>query len=316
MINHYSVIEPVDSKERPIWSVVIPTFNCASYLKETLESVLVQYPGPEKMEIIVVDDHSIKDDPGKVVEEFGHGRVKFIRQSTNVGKSKNYEAGLKASRGFYIHLLHGDDTVNNGFYSKIEELFNRFRDAGAAFCQCNYIDANGKIIQQTGIEIPEDGIIPNWIEKIATWQRIQPPSIVFKREVYENVGGYDYRLKYMEDWEFYVRCSLLYRFLFSPEILANYRIFESSSSQQSIISGKRLHIVKDTINIIDSYLPDYVLKSIKKERKKAISSYYSLFLPILVKKKLFIQIIKTYFRIIIIYPNMRYSMRAIKLIFK
>ncbi|MFW5804573.1 MAG: glycosyltransferase family 2 protein, partial [bacterium] len=199
MPDNFSKIKPVtDSIKRPLWSIIIPTYNCANYLKETLESVLAQYPGPEKMEIIVVDDHSTKDDPEQVVNEFGEGKVKFIRQPTNVGKSKNYETGLNVSKGLYIHLLHGDDMVNEGFYPKMEELFIQFPEAGAAFCQCNYIDAVGNIKQQTGKEIPQDGIIPNWLEKIATWQRVQPPSIVFKREVYEKIGGYNLQLQYME----------------------------------------------------------------------------------------------------------------------
>ena len=89
--------------KRPLWSVLIPTHNCAHYLRETLASILAQDPGEASMEIIVVDDHSTKEDPEAVVKEFGQGRVQFIRQEKNVGKVKNYETGLKASRGRYIH---------------------------------------------------------------------------------------------------------------------------------------------------------------------------------------------------------------------
>jgi len=75
MINHsepyYIKISKVtDSIDRLLWSVVIPTYNCAKFLKETLQSVLAQDPGEAIMEIIVVDDHSTKDDPEAIVKEF------------------------------------------------------------------------------------------------------------------------------------------------------------------------------------------------------------------------------------------------------
>ena len=69
---------------RPLWSVMIPTYECAGYLRETLASVLAQDPGRERMQIEVVDDAS-SDGPEAVVEELGGGRVGFYRQSRNVG---------------------------------------------------------------------------------------------------------------------------------------------------------------------------------------------------------------------------------------
>ena len=64
--------------QRPLWTVVIPTYNCANYLKETLASVLAQDPGEAIMEIIVVDDYSTKDDPEAIVKEYGQGRVQIL----------------------------------------------------------------------------------------------------------------------------------------------------------------------------------------------------------------------------------------------
>ena len=114
---HYIKLMPIaEDIKRPLWTVVIPTYNCANYLKETLASVLEQDPGEAIMEIIVVDDHSTKDDPEAIVKEFGNGRVQFYRQPKNIGKSSNYAFGINLSKGHYIHLLHGDDTIELGFY--------------------------------------------------------------------------------------------------------------------------------------------------------------------------------------------------------
>lgn len=116
---------------RPLWSVMIPAYNCANYLRETLASVLAQDPGPDVMQIEVVDDCSTKDDPAAVVEELGRGRVVFYQQPKNVGNTRNYQTCLERSRGKLIHLLHGDDCVRDGFYSKMQRAFEN-PDIGAS----------------------------------------------------------------------------------------------------------------------------------------------------------------------------------------
>src|SRR4051812_23283601 len=64
----------VGSAERPLWSVMIPTYDCARFLDQTLRSVLAQDPGPAAMQIEVVDDHSLRDHPAEVVARVGGGR--------------------------------------------------------------------------------------------------------------------------------------------------------------------------------------------------------------------------------------------------
>src|SRR3712207_9440459 len=84
-----AAIPPVDDLvARPLWSVMIPTFNCAGFLAETLSSVLLQDLGPELMQIEVIDDCS-DDDPGAVVAQLGQGRVGFFRQAERVGHIEN-----------------------------------------------------------------------------------------------------------------------------------------------------------------------------------------------------------------------------------
>jgi glycosyltransferase involved in cell wall biosynthesis len=278
-------IAPVSDTKRPLWSVVIPTYNCAEYLKETLRSVLQQDQGKDQMEIIVVDDHSTKDDPEAVVKQHGNGRVRFIRQEENVGKSRNYASGIQSAKGQYIHLLHGDDTIDEHFYQKIGELFEVNPSASAAFCRCNYINATNVIVGETELIAPKKGVLANFINKIAVWQCIQPPSIVMKREVYEQIGGYDHRLKYIEDWEFYVRCALHFEFAYTPEKLANYRVFPDNSSNQSIKEGKRVATVHQVISIIDSYLPEDIKKEIHYPRQQAAAVYLLNFIPKIVASK-------------------------------
>lgn len=265
--------------KRPLWSVVIPTFNCAHYLKETLQSVLIQDPGSAQMEILVVDDHSTKDDPEAVVKDWGKGRVQFIQQANNVGKSANYAHGIALSKGQYIHLLHGDDTVAPGFYKAMESLFTQHPEAAAACCSCRYVNEQHHKIGETKILASSTGILKNFENDIAVWQLIQPPSIVFKREVYETIGAYDRRLKYLEDWEFYVRAALQFKFAYTPELLAHYRIFADNSSSRSAKGGARVKTIYQVLRIMDGYLPTDLKKDIKAKRQRAVALYNLNYIP-------------------------------------
>src|SRR5690554_4596266 len=168
------VVEPIkeDLISRPIWSVMIPTYNCAKYLRKTLESVLSQDRGVELMEIWVVDDHSTKDDPQAIVEELGKGRVKFYRQVRNVGQLNNFETCLNLSKGRIIHLLHGDDFVHPGFYEKLEAPLLSDSSVGAAFSRHQFVDENDRAISLSEAISDTPGILRNFVYSIASKQVI------------------------------------------------------------------------------------------------------------------------------------------------
>lgn len=248
-------LSPVESGDRPLWSVMIPVYNCAHYLREALDSVLAQDPGSAVMQIEVFDDASDRDDPAAVVAELGRGRVGFHRQPVNVGHSANFRACLERARGHYVHLLHGDDAVGPGFYEKLQEGFERCPDAGAAFCRQVYIDPQGREIWISEVERSPSGVLSGWLERIAVRQLIQTPSMAVRREVYERLGLFDRRLSWSEDWEMWCRIAANYAVWYEEQPLAYYRVHDTSSTSGKIRSGENLRDVRRAIDLIEVYLP-------------------------------------------------------------
>jgi len=252
-----ATIEPVPAEvPRPLWSVMIPTYNCERYLGETLASVLIQDLGPDLMQIEVVDDHSTSDDPMRVVEDVGNGRVGFFRQKENVGHVRNFETCLRRSQGRLIHLLHGDDCVRDGFYSTMEKAFKDDPDIGAAFCRFIVMDEEGHWQKISPLEQPKDGILNNWFDRIALEQRIQTPSIVVRREVYEKLDGFDRRLSWSEDWEMWVRIAAHFPVWYVVEPLAVYRMHSTSNTSGFARTGENVRDVRRAVAITKQYLPD------------------------------------------------------------
>jgi glycosyltransferase involved in cell wall biosynthesis len=248
---------------------MIPTYNCASYLREALCSVLEQDPGPGQMQIEVVDDFSTLDDPAEVVETFGQSRVDFFQQPENVGHCHNFNTCLQRSRGRLIHLLHGDDSLRDGFYLKMERAFAENPSIGAAFCRYISTDEYGNWINISPLEQVKSGVLSNWLYKIAAGQRIQPPSMVVRREVYEQLGGFDQRVvSYGEDWEMWVRIAARYPVWYEVEPLALYRIHTHSLTSKASRTGQNGRDLRRVIEINKSSLPNDMVTNLTIQAKR------------------------------------------------
>jgi glycosyltransferase involved in cell wall biosynthesis len=224
------------------------------------------------MQIEVVDDHSTKDDPEAVVRELAGDRVSFYRQPQNVGHVKNFNTCLQRSRGKLIHLLHGDDGVRNGFYQKMQKAFDAQPNIGAAFCRQIYMDENGHWKSLSSLEQPDNGVIENWLEKIAVINRLQPPSIVIQRCVYEKLGGFDSRiLSIGEDWEMWVRIAAYYPVWYEVEPLPLYRVHSSSLTGRGMQTGQNIQDFQQAIEITRSYLPNEIARNLSKKARENLA---------------------------------------------
>ena len=264
-----TTISPVPKMEvRPLWSVMIPTYNCADYLRKTLAAVLAQDPGQELMQIEVVDDCSTNDNPAAVVAELGKNRVQFFRQSKNLGVTKNFDTCLERSQGHLVHILHGDDLVLEGFYSKMQNAFEQQSDIGAAFCRQIFIDDEGNQLALSDLEQDKSGILNNWLERLASEQRIMTPSIVVRREAYEKLGGFDQRLICSEDWEMWVRIAANYPIWYEVEPLAAYRMHNNSNTGRHIRTGEDMRYTRKAISIFKTYLPVTIAERVSKQARE------------------------------------------------
>ncbi|PWT75427.1 MAG: family 2 glycosyl transferase [Bacteroidetes bacterium] len=269
------VIAPLPNvANRPQWSVMIPSYNCSRFLEDAIRSVLLQDKGPDNMQIEVVDDASTDANVEELVRRVGKGRVKFYRQEKNIGSLRNFETCLNRSRGNWIHILHGDDMVKPGFYDEIDKLFKQYPEAGAAFTAFTHVGTDGNFLYNSNPIQSEPGIIKDWLYEIARSQKIQPPAIVVKRSVYEELGGF-FAVHYGEDWEMWVRIAAHFPVAHSPKKLAMYRIHSDNITSQSFITGQSIDDIKKVIDIIQDYLPTQDRKSLKHYAMQHFSKYFA-----------------------------------------
>src|SRR5579862_7531255 len=101
----------MSTNQRPFWSVMIPVYNSIEYLPKTLESVLSQDPGPDIMQIEVVDGHSTVNLPASLVQRIAGDRVGVFRHPAPLSMAANWNSCIDRAQGEWIHVLHADDFV-------------------------------------------------------------------------------------------------------------------------------------------------------------------------------------------------------------
>ena len=249
------VAPPRGMAPQPFWSVMIPVYNRTTYLERTLASVLSQDPGAGEMQIEVVDDASSEGDSERLVRQVGEGRVDFFRQPRRLGGIGNWNSCIQRSVGEWVHILHSDDVVFPGFYGDFKAALERREDVGAAFCRYATIDESGRWRGISELESPTRGILAGFIYKISVGQRIQCPSIVVRRSVYEKLGGFRKDLSYAADWEMWIRIAAHLPIWYEPATLAAWRIHSASWTALTVRSGQNIADMRRCVEISHSLLP-------------------------------------------------------------
>lgn len=263
----YPPVEPVPEEiDRPFWSVMIPTYNSTEYLEKTLRSVLDQDPGPDQMQIEVIDDCSTKGTPEALINTLGQGRISYYQNPKNTGLIGNWNACVQRSKGHWVHILHQDDVVLPGFYQRLQSVIEENPSVGAVFSRHAFMDEDDHWMRLSPIEQRTPGILADWIERIAVMQLIQFPSIVVKRSTYEKLGGFCFEAYFAADWEMWKRISAYFPVGYEPQILACYRSHSASETSRLLRSGSNIIDMRKAVEIAKSYLPE---KSVQELSRKA-----------------------------------------------
>jgi glycosyltransferase involved in cell wall biosynthesis len=126
---------------QPLVSVVIPTYDRPRYLQLALASALAQTY--RRLEVIVQDNAS-PEDPSVLVAAFADPRVRFYRNSQNIGQTPNILAAVARATGPYVAILGDDDLWQPDFIATLVAALESHPDVVVAFCDHDIIDSEGR----------------------------------------------------------------------------------------------------------------------------------------------------------------------------
>jgi glycosyltransferase involved in cell wall biosynthesis len=197
-------------------SVVVPTHNRASVLREALRSVLGQSYQP--LEVIVSDDASTDETESMLRSEFAapleSGLLRYMRSDERRGPSGARNVALRVARGDLIAYLDSDNAWREDFLLLMAASLAEHADAATAYCGFN--------LRRDDEETPRPTFQHYERAQLLARNFIDLNSFVHRRRLYEQLGGFDESMTRLVDWELVLRYTACYRPVAVPYCLLDY----------------------------------------------------------------------------------------------
>jgi glycosyltransferase involved in cell wall biosynthesis len=301
----------------PQFTVIIPVYNVASYLRDCLNSVLTQ--SFTDYEVICIDDGST-DESGAILNGYSQANqnIKVIHQE-NKGLSAARNAGIQAAKGNYIFFLDGDDWIEANALDILSHKMN----------EEDMICFNGRRFFEDGYEEePDKGITENFL---TGWEYYNKYALVsrkfhfvctvlriYRREFIQQNNLIFEEGIYHEDNLFTpIACYYAKSVKVIPDILYVYRI-RANSITQNINSKRLLDIVKVANKLAEFFIPIDNLNK-KTVYREVSGEYFKGFMPEEIKKygnndQALKKLINwDYFRTVAIYPRHKIIYRLLRI---
>jgi glycosyltransferase involved in cell wall biosynthesis len=218
----------------PLVTVILTSYNQGKYIEEALASVFYQtYP---YIQLIVVDNAST-DNTLALVERFRATSPAFqlIKNNVNAGLCRAFNQGLALAHGKYVIDFSGDDILISG---RVEDQVAAFEELSeeyaVVFSNASYIDVAGRHVRnhypvdksgKSLQSVPSGDVYKNILEKYF----ICTPTMMMRTAILNQLGGYDENLIF-EDFDFWIRSSVKFKYFYLDQILMKKRIVPVSLS--------------------------------------------------------------------------------------
>jgi glycosyltransferase involved in cell wall biosynthesis len=233
-----------------IISIITPSYNQGSFLAETIESVLGQ-KGNFYLDYIIVDGGSVDNSVDIIKKyeymlecgkwELGCSGIKYRWLSEgDGGQADAIMKGFRLAEGGVLAWLNSDDTYTPGALQRLVGYFYCVPEASIVYGKTHFVNEAGSIVGSYPTR-PFDA------ELLPVFNFISQPSVFFRKHVMEEIGALDLRLRYVMDYEFWIRSSLLFKFYYLDEYLSTYRLHKESKTMSN---GDALGNHKEALDVV------------------------------------------------------------------
>ena len=202
----------------PKVGVVIPSYNCAAFIAKAIESVLTQ--SMREYEIVVVNDGSTDKTEEVLSPYIDTGKIRCVHQE-NRGLPAARNTGARACDSEYLAFLDADDTLDPDALRLMSDEMDATK---ASWCLVDVLRIKGEQSQVQSSQPPPGDYLQGILRYQYIWR-----AMFYRRCDFLDTGLYDEDMRYMEDWDLYIRMFENRRpFVYVPRPLYRYLWREGS----------------------------------------------------------------------------------------
>lgn len=210
--------------EQELISVIMPTYNRMNTLPRSVGSVLQQTY--KNFELIIIDDCST-DETKQYVDSLEDTRIRYFRNEKNLGAAESRNVGAELASGNYLAFQDSDDEWLPDKLMVLYEILKKDESgAGAIYHEMQEIGGKEEIIPSRGI--PADVKQGDIFSFMLLYPLIGIPATMMKKEIFQEIGGFNSKLGSLEDYEFFLRMAKKHNILFVPQPFI--KIYDSADS--------------------------------------------------------------------------------------
>jgi len=216
-------------EEKPLVSIIVPTYNRRNFLSVNLESLLNQTH--KNIEILVINDHG--EDVSDIINGFNDNRIKYIVNEKNLGLAGSRNVGIKHANGKWICTIDDDDGATEIF---IENMLRVVKEQNCQVAYCDSVRLHQKKDDDGNFQIVWRDIPYSYDfnRDLLLIMNISPVNcFLINKECFNNVPPYDETVKTYEDYLMNIELSLKYDFYHYPVPLVWHTWREDGSTMSS-----------------------------------------------------------------------------------